>query len=83
MGLLVKFIALDSEEEITDQAGYIQKIFQKIHANGLIKRLMVSFDELQYMSNPVKGVDEEGNIYVIEFNSMENGQSDNWVIVFR
>ena len=83
MGLLVKFIAVDSKNENIEQAKYIQQIFNKVYSNGLIKRLMVSLDELPFKLGPVKEADEEGNVFVIEFNSMENGSSDNWELVFR
>lgn len=83
MGLLVKFIAVDSKNENIEQAKYIQEIFNKVYSNGLIKRLMVSLDELPFKLGPVKEADEEGNVFVIEFNSMENDSSDNWELVFR
>ena len=54
MGLLVKFIAVDSKNENIEQAKYIQQIFNKVYSNGLIKRLMVSLDELPFKLGPVK-----------------------------
>lgn len=77
MELLVKFIATDSKAEAIDHAMYVNEIFKKVHANGLIRKLMVSLDELQFKSSPVRQADEDGNLFVIEFNSSENGKSDN------
>lgn len=83
MDLLVKFIAVDNVAEIVDNTKYIEEIFDKVYKYGLIKKLMVSPDEIRLGANPVKVLDDEGSTFLIEFSSEETGKSDNWNIEFQ
>lgn len=83
MGLLVKFVAVDNGETAIDNAKYVNGIFKSIQCCGLINRLMVSPDEFGLKTNPVKELNDEGNIFLLEFSSLENDKSNNWNIVFR
>ncbi len=83
MSLLVKFVAVGNGDNTINHAGYIHEIFQKIQQGGLISRLMVTPDEFEQKTGPVKESDEEGNIFTLEFGSLENDKFSNWNIVFR
>lgn len=83
MELLVKFIAVDNGEAAINHTKYVNGIFKKLQQWGLINKLMVTPDEFELKTNPVKELDDEGNIFLLEFSSLENDKSNNWNIVFR
>lgn len=83
MNLLVKFIAVDSMAKTTDNTTYIKEIVDKVNDAGLIKNLVISFDEVKTGANPVKQLDEDENIFLIEFISEEMGKTDSWNIIFK
>lgn len=83
MKMLVKFIAIDSKDEITDNEAYILKIYQTLNSAGLIKSLSMTPDEVMYGAGPVKNLDDENNVFSLQFNSEENGKPDVWRIDFQ
>lgn len=83
MNLLVKFIAVDNVARIADNIIYINEIFKKIYDSGLIKNIAMSLDEVTSGASPVKELDDEGNTFLIEYNSEEMGKTDNWNIIFK
>lgn len=83
MNLLVKFIAVDNVAKIADYTIYINEIFKKIYDSGLIKNIAMSLDEVTSGASPVKELDDEGNTFLIEYNSEEMGKTDNWNIIFK
>lgn len=83
MELLVKFIAVNNGETAINHSEYINEILKKIQHWGLINRLMVTPDEFELKRSPVKELDDEGNLFLLEFSSLENDKSNNWNIVFR
>lgn len=83
MELLVKFIAAENKVAIADNGAYIQEIVKKLIASGLIKSIMVNPSELEFGADIVREIDEEGNVFMTEFNCEESGQSDNWQIIFQ
>lgn len=83
MELLVKFIAVNNGETVINHSEYINEIFKKIQNRGLINRLMVTPDEFELKRSPVKELDDEGNLFLLEFSSLDNDKSNNWNIAFR
>lgn len=43
----------------------------------------MSLDEVTSGASPVKELDDEGNTFLIEYNSEEMGKTDNWNIIFK
>lgn len=82
MNLLIKFIAVDDEEKITDNLSFVNEIVDKINESGLIKKLLVSFNEAKAGANPVKIIDDDENIFSIEFISEDMERTDSWNIIF-
>lgn len=83
MSLLVKFVAVGNGETTIYHTKYIHKIFKELQQCGLISRLMVPPDEFERKGSPIDTKDEEGNIFLLEFSSLENGKFNNWNIEFR
>lgn len=83
MDVLVKFIAAENTIEITDNISYIQNVYRKIMASGLIKNLIMTPDEVELGVGPIRELDEEGNIFLLRFTSEENQRTDNWEIYFQ
>lgn len=82
MNTLVKFIAVDNKDEISNNEAYIEKIYKAIHAAGLIKNLNIKPNEMALGVGPVRELDDEGNAFLLEFTSEEYGKSNIWSIYF-
>lgn len=83
MKILVKFIAVDNKKEITDNATYIFNIYKALNSIGLIKSLSMTPDEVAFGAGPIRNLDDESNVFLLQFNSEENGKSDIWSIYFQ
>lgn len=51
-------------------------------AGGLIKRVSITPDEVSVNAGAVRKLDEEGNVFLLEFNSKEEAKSNIWSIYF-
>jgi len=80
--VLVKFIAVNSREQIDDNYGYINEIYKSINAGGLIKSLNINPDEAAFGVGALREIDDEGNAFLLEFNSKEENKSDIWSVYF-
>ena len=80
--MLVKFIAVDNKEQIDNNYAYINEIYKNIRAGGLIKRLNIDPDAASFGAGAVREVDEEGNVFVLEFTSAEGEKSNIWNVYF-
>ena len=80
MGILVKFIAVENKVEI-EHKKYVDKILENLDKMGLIKNIMLPLDEMGD-SEAIREVDEEGNVFSFQFNSISMEISDNWEIYF-
>lgn len=80
--MLVKFIAVDSKEQIDDNYDYINEIYKSINLGGLIKSLNINPDAAAFGVGAVREIDDEGNVFLLEFNSKEENKSNIWSIYF-
>lgn len=83
MKILVKFIAVDNNKEIASNKAYIYDIYNALIPTKLIKSLSMLPEEISFGGEPIRNVDSEGNIFIIEFNSEENGKLNIWSILFQ
>ena len=82
MELLVKFIAVDNREQIDDNYSYVYEIYKSVNGAGLIKSLNIDPDAAAYGAGAIRELDEEGNVYELNFNSKEDKKSNIWKIYF-
>ncbi len=82
MELLVKFIAVDNKEPIEDSYAYINDIYKVINAGGLIKSLNIQPDAAAYGVGAITELDEDGNVFELNFNSKEDENFNIWSIYF-
>lgn len=80
--MLVKFIAVDNKEQIDDNYAYIDDIYKAIRAGGLIKSLNIDPDAVTFGVGAVREVDDEGNVFVLEFNSADGEKVNIWSVYF-
>lgn len=81
-GMLVKFIAVDNKKQIDDNYAYIDDIYKVIRAGGLIKNLNIDPDAAAFGVGAVREVDDDGNVFVLEFNSADGEKSNIWSVYF-
>ena len=82
MKLLVKFIAVDNKEKIDDNYYYIHEIYKSINSAGLIKSLNIDPAAEALGAGAVREIDDEGNLFLLEFNSKDENKSNIWTIYF-
>lgn len=80
--MLVKFIAVDNKKLIDDNYTYIDDIYKVIRTGGLIKNLNIDPDAAAFGVGAVREVDEDGNVFVLEFNSADGEKSNIWSVYF-
>ena len=80
--MLVKFIAVDNKEQIDDNYAYIDDIYKAIRAGGLIKSLNIDPDAAAFGVGAVREVDDDGTVFVLEFNSADGKKSNIWSVYF-
>lgn len=80
--MLVKFIAVDNKEPINDNYAYINDIYKVLRAGGLIKSLNIDPDAVAFGGGAVREVDDDGNVFVLEFNSADGKESHIWSVFF-
>ena len=80
--MLVKFIAVDNKKQIDDNYAYIDDIYKVIRADGLIKNLNIDPDAAAFGVEAVREVDDDGNVFVLEFNSADGEKSNIWSVYF-
>ena len=80
--MLVQFIAVDSKKQIDDNYDYISEIYKSINSGGLIKSLNINPDAANFGVGAVREIDDEGNVFLLEFNSKEENKSNIWSIYF-
>ncbi len=80
--MLVKFIAVDNKKQIDDNYAYIDDIYKVIRADGLIKNLNIDPDAAAFGVEAVREVDDDGNVFVLEFNSADGQKSNIWSVYF-
>lgn len=73
--MLVKFIAVDNKEPINDNYAYINDIYKVLRAGGLIKSLNIDPDAVAFGAGAVREADDDGNVFVLEFNSADGKES--------
>lgn len=83
MKMLVKFIAVGCKKSIANNESYIMEIYKSINSARLIKSLSMTPDEVMFGAGPIRSLDEEDNVFLLQFNSEENGKSDIWSIYFQ
>ena len=81
--MLVKFIAVKCKKLIVNNEDYIMEIYETIKSASLIKSLNLTPDEVMFGASPIRQLDEEDNVFVLQFNGEENGKSDIWSIFFQ
>lgn len=74
MEMLVKFIAVDDEKQIDDKAAYINDIYKAINSGGLIRSVNIDPDAVDFGVGAIRELDDDGNVFLLEFNS-EEGKS--------
>lgn len=79
--MLVKFIAVDNKKQIDDNYAYIDDIYKVIRAGGLIKNLNID-PAAAFGVGAVREVDDDGNVFVLEFNSADGEKSNIWSVYF-
>ncbi|MBQ9928797.1 MAG: hypothetical protein IJO65_12605 [Lachnospiraceae bacterium] len=82
MEILVKLIAAESKNSITDLGTYVNKIYENMRDNGLIHTLCVNPMEVSSTVEAIKLEDEELGIYSLSFTSKDSGKTDTWKIQF-
>lgn len=82
MEILVKLIAAESKNPITDLGTYVNKIYENMRDNGLIHTLCVNPMEVSSTVEAIKLEDEELGIYSLSFTSKDSGKTDTWKIQF-
>lgn len=80
--MLVKFIAVDNKKLIDDNYTYIDDIYKAIRTGGLIKNLNIDPDAAAFGVGAVREVNEDGNVFVLEFNSADGEKSNIWSVYF-
>lgn len=80
--LLVKFIAVDNKVQIDNNYDYINKIYRSIDSEGLIKSLEIDPDAAPFGAGAIKELDDEGSVFLLEFEGNEGEKSNNWSIYF-
>ncbi len=80
--MLVKFIAIDNKEQIDNNYAYIDYIYKNIRTGGLIKRLNIDPDAASYGVGAVRAIDDDENVFVLEFTSEEGKKSNIWNVRF-
>ena len=80
--LLVKFIAVDNKVQIDNNYDYINKIYRSIDSEGLIKSLEIDPDAAPFGAGAIKELDDEGRVFLLEFEGNEGEKSNNWSIYF-
>lgn len=74
--MLVKFIAVDNKVQIDNNYAYIDDIYKAIRAGGLIKNINIDPDVAAFGVGAVREVDDDGNVFVLEFNSADGEKSN-------
>lgn len=82
MGMLVKFIAVNNKVQIDDNEGYIYEIYKAINSSGLIKSVNIDPDAASFGAGPIRELDDEGSVFLLEFNSDEE-KPNIWSIYFQ
>lgn len=80
--MLVKFIAVDNKEQIDDNYDYINKIYKSIDSERLIKNLEIDPDAAAFGVGAIREIDDEGNIFLLEFKGNEREKPNKWSIYF-
>lgn len=80
--MLVKFIVVDNKRQIADNYEYINAIYTKINLGGLIKSVNIDPEADAFGCGPIIELDDEGNVFLLEFNSKEEQKSNIWSIYF-
>lgn len=76
MALLVNFVAVENKTGIVDTDKYVANIYNCLLEAGLIDSLVVTPSELGSVSNPIKEIDEEGNILILSQSAVLYKVSD-------
>lgn len=72
MALLVNFVAVENKADIVNTDKYVANIYNCLLEAGLIDSLVITPSELGSVSNPIKEIDEEGNIFIVDFIGEED-----------
>lgn len=80
--MLVKFIAVDNKRQIDDNYAYVNAIYEAINLGGLIKSININPDAASFGCGAIREIDDEGNVFLLEFNSEEEKKSNIWSAYF-
>lgn len=83
MKMLVKFIAVGCKKSIANNESYIMEIYKSINSARMIKSLNLTPDEVTFGVGPLRPLDDEDNVFLLQFNSEDNGKADIWSIYFQ
>ncbi len=83
MKMLVKFIAVGCKKSIANNESYTMEIYKSINLAMMIKSLNLTPDEVTFGVGPLRSLDDEDNVFLLQFNSEDNGKADIWSIYFQ
>lgn len=83
MKMLVKFIAVGCKKPIANNESYIMEIYKSINSARMIKSLNLTPDEVTFGAGPLRPIDDEDNVFLLQFNSEDNGKADIWSVYFQ
>lgn len=83
MKMLVKFIAVGCKKSIANNESYIMDIYKSINSARMIKSLNLTPDEVTFGAGPLRPIDDEDNVFLLQFNSEDNGKADIWSVYFQ
>lgn len=76
MKMLVKFIAVGCKKSIANNESYIMEIYKSINSARMIKSLNLTPDEVTFGADPLRPIDDEDNVFLLQFNSEDDGKAD-------
>lgn len=82
MDILVKLIAAENKNQITNLTAYVNKIYENMRDSGLIHTLCVNPMEVSSTVEAIKVEDEELGIYSLSFTSKDDDKTNTWKIRF-
>lgn len=59
------------------------EIYKTVNSARLIKSLNLTPDEVAFGVGPLRPLDEEENMFLLQFNSEDNGRADIWSVYFQ
>lgn len=83
MKMLVKFIVVGCKKSIANNESYIMDIYKSINSARMIKSLNLTPDEVTFGAGPLRPIDDEDNVFLLQFNSEDNGKADIWSVYFQ